>query len=230
MKKIYMFLLAVLFVGCVHVPKTGSVKEEISNIYYSSVSIVTEKNDAYGSGTIIKNNKDDYIVVISAAHVVRGMEKKWQKDFEEGKATKRLEFFISVAYDDNLKKVEVLKIDDDKDLALFIGAEKESKSGPYVEVSNTPPNIGDNIWAIGAPMGDQRTVTNGIVSNFENSNKKRSLYRISAPVFFGNSGGGLFSNKMELIGVINSIQSIGGFIFVPGGSFAVSLKEIRQFL
>lgn len=231
MKKIYMFLLVVSLIGCVHSQQTGgSIREEISNIYYSSVSIVTDKNDAYGSGTIIRNNKDDYIIVISAAHVFRGFEKKWQKKIEEGTAVGDPEFFISVAYNSKLKKVEMFKIDDGKDLVLFRGIEKESNNGPYVKISMNAPNIGDPIWAIGAPMGDQKTVTNGIISNFDNTKSERSLYRITAPVFFGNSGGGVFSTKMELIGVVNSIQSIGGFIFVPGGSFAVSLKEIRNFL
>lgn len=231
MKKLSVLLLTlVLMANCAHTPRGGSVRQEIRNIYESSVSIAAKDGDVSGSGTIIRNNKDEQIVVVTAAHVVRGIEKRWKDMVEKKKATGEVEFFVKLAYVEKLKKVNVLKIDDKKDLALLIGVDKETKNGPFVVVSSNVPNIGDPIWVIGAPMGDERTVTNGIVSNFDNSTPGRRLYRVSAPIFFGNSGGGLFNSNMELIGVINSIQSLGGFIFIPGAGFAVSLEDVREFL
>lgn len=226
-----MFLFAVMFfANCAHVTKGGSVRPEIMNIYNSSVSITTKDGDVTGSGTIIRNVKDEPIVVITAAHVVRGIERRWKTQLEENKVTGEVEFFISLAYLDTNKKVSVLKIDEKKDLALLVGVEKEKANGPSVPISMNSPNIGDPVWVIGAPMGDERTVTNGIISNFDVSNPGRRLYRVTAPIFFGNSGGGVFNSSMELIGVANSIQLVGGIIVVPGSGFAVSLEDIREFL
>lgn len=56
---------------------------------------------------------------------------------------------------------------------------------------------GDEIIAIGSPMGQLNTVSKGIISNADNS----YAMRITAPISPGSSGGALFNEKGKVIGV-----------------------------
>jgi len=214
------FLL--MFAGCSRLPAAGgSVKPEIQTAYFASVAVVDENGSASGAGTIILNRKGYQLAVLTAAHVIKGMQKRGIK-----------KIYVMPAYSRTKTLVKVHKIDYKSDLALLLGYPKEKRDGPYVQLASSAPNIGDTIWAIGSPMGTKWTVGKGILSNFEML-KGKTYYRITADMFFGNSGGGLFNEKNELIGVVNSIQVITvGFaiIIVPGANYAVSLKTVKKFL
>ena len=53
-------------------------------------------------------------------------------------------------------------------------------------------------------MGDEVKLTNGIISAKSGFQGDITTYQISAPVQPGNSGGPLFDNKGNLIGIINA--------------------------
>ncbi|SEN84323.1 stalk domain-containing protein [Paenibacillus sp. OV219] len=61
---------------------------------------------------------------------------------------------------------------------------------------------GDHVVAIGSPLGLQNTVSDGVISNiiFDSA----QLYQISAPIDHGSSGGGLFNDYGQLIGITSS--------------------------
>lgn len=222
-KKSIVLLLSLLLISCAGVGyRKGalSINPAIQRAYIASVSITTEESKTYGSGTIIRNRAGEQLIVVTVAHVIRSMQKRKQK------------VHVLTTYSKIPKKMMVWKISDDRDLALLISYSKEVSDGPYVELAGSAPSIGDQVWAIGGPLGKRLTVTKGIVSNFEKG-KKKQLYRFTAEIFFGNSGGGLFNERNELVGVVHGMQYIIiGFntIFVPGAGFAVSLKDIKSFL
>ena len=69
--------------------------------------------------------------------------------------------------------------------------------------------VGEGVIAIGNPLGELGgTVTNGIVSalarEVEIDGQSMTLLQTNAAVNPGNSGGGLFNMKGELIGVVNA--------------------------
>lgn len=73
--------------------------------------------------------------------------------------------------------------------------------------------VGERVYAIGNPNGDGITVTEGILSaknrslDVQSSNvtiRLSNMLLITAPINAGNSGGGLFNAKGELIGIVNS--------------------------
>jgi S1-C subfamily serine protease len=81
-------------------------------------------------------------------------------------------------------------------------------------------------------VGECFTVTDGQISNYEKDDKIL-YYRFTAPSFFGNSGGGLFNDNGELIGVVDALSTYnlrGSTTVVPGGYFAVSLQTINKFM
>lgn len=221
MKKLLCLLvLSLSLSGCSNLrpfTSNATVNDRIVNIYYASTSIANETGKVFGAGTIIKNQAGKKIVVLTAAHVVVAMLER------------NMPLRITTAYSFNLKQVALIKIDVAKDLALLEGIENERFDGPFVKISNTTPRIGDNVDVIGAPMGEERTFTNGVVSNTQTTPEK-TVYRVSAPVFFGNSGGGLFNKDGELIGVAHAIAMIGGFIVVPGAAYFISLETIKKFI
>jgi len=220
LNKIGLCLLMCMTLSCATVQKEGSVKPEIHNIYQSSVTVTDDGGRTVGSGTIIHNGINQYMFVLTAAHVVEAL-------LEKDKVP-----CVTTAFDSKIYAMKVYKIDAQRDLAILSSINKMERVGPSTRVSLYGPNIGDDVWVIGAPLGDERTVTNGIISNFKVMDGKK-LYRTTAPTFYGNSGGGMFNRDGNLIGVAHGILRVQmGFSIthVPGGYFFVGLESIREFM
>ena len=154
-----------------------------------------------GSGFIV----DSSGIILTNAHVV--------KDANEVtvKLTDRREFRAKVLGSDAKTDVAVLKIDA-KDLPVVkLGSAKDLRPGEWV-------------LAIGSPFGFENTVTAGVVSA-----KGRSLpdgggvsfIQSDVAVNPGNSGGPLFNDRGEVVGINSQIYSrSGGY---QGVSFAIPI-------
>lgn len=100
-----------------------------------------------------------------------------------------------------------------------------------------PPVVGEHLYVVGYPVqlgsGDQDlTVTDGIVAGPQNS---AGDHRITAPVYFGNSGGGVWSDDGELLGIAVNIYAayIDGYdraMPYPAQSFMVPTTDIEGWL
>lgn len=81
---------------------------------------------------------------------------------------------------------------------------------PYT-VSPKSSDVGTSVFVLGYPlrasMGDEIKLTNGIISSKSGFQGDVSSYQITAPIQPGNSGGPLFDNKGNVIGVINAKHS-----------------------
>ena len=255
MKWLKKFVYAVMFLMTIACTDCGSIGQmvhgiDISNLqvkrimiepYLSSVEIIDGTGNTIGSGTIIKNEIGKPITVITAYHVIDEMK----------------EIYIGLSYDSNRRKMHIANTSPSLDLAIIVSDTNEKKEGPYVNIGNQRPKIGDQIWAIGNPMGEARVVTEGVIGQdkmkIEIMKDKypvlRNLYRITAPIFSGNSGGGLFNDKGELIGVVVEMGMAAGRIIIiddnnqpktvtnmfcsfpePGAFFAVSLEDVQEFI
>jgi S1-C subfamily serine protease len=99
---------------------------------------------------------------------------------------------------------------------------------PYTINSNVS-NVGESIFVLGYPlratMGDEVKLTNGIVSSKTGFQGDVTSYQISAPVQPGNSGGPLFNNKGQLIGIINA-KHIGA----ENASYAVKSSYLTNLI
>ncbi|MDE5784310.1 MAG: serine protease [Prevotella sp.] len=78
---------------------------------------------------------------------------------------------------------------------------------PY-RVKTTTSNVGENVFVLGYPlittMGNEIKLTTGVISSKTGFMGDVSLYQISAPIQPGNSGGPLFDNQGNLIGIVNA--------------------------
>ena len=87
---------------------------------------------------------------------------------------------------------------------------------PY-SVKTTVSEVGEDIFVLGYPltstMGDEIKLTTGVISSKTGFQGDVSLYQISAPIQPGNSGGPLFDNKGNLVGIVNAkhkgVENVG---------------------
>lgn len=84
---------------------------------------------------------------------------------------------------------------------------------------NTNCNTGDEVYAIGAPLGLSESVSKGIISNCDRTIKGVKFIQTDAAVNAGNSGGPLINKKGEVVGLLTFKIAAEG---VEGLNFALS--------
>jgi serine protease Do len=84
---------------------------------------------------------------------------------------------------------------------------------------------GDTVFAIGNPLGLERTVSRGIVSKKNRAEQGLVYIQTTTQINPGNSGGPLFNDRGEVIGVTNM-----GYLFAEGLNFAIPVRYVIDFL
>ena len=104
----------------------------------------------------------------------------------------------------------IIATDKYNDLALLQISDNSFKgfgSIPY-NVKTSVSDVGEDVFVLGYPltstMGDEIKLTTGVISSKTGFQGDVSLYQISAPIQPGNSGGPLFDNKGNIIGIVNA--------------------------
>lgn len=104
----------------------------------------------------------------------------------------------------------VVASDREHDLAIIKIVDKKFEGFediPYC-IGKSVPEVGDDVFVLGYPMtntmGKDIKLTNGIISASSGFKGDQSMYQITAAVQPGNSGGPLFDNNGNVIGIINA--------------------------
>ncbi len=84
---------------------------------------------------------------------------------------------------------------------------------------------GDAVFAIGNPLGLERSVSQGIVGKRNRADEGQVLIQTTTQINPGNSGGPLFNARGEVIGVTN-MKISGG----EGLGFAIPVRYVMDFL
>ena len=129
----------------------------------------------------------------------------------------------------NLDNVKIIATGGNLDLALLkIESDKRPLSFPYVKLGSSPNlNQGERVFAIGSPLGLERSVSEGIVSLRNRIISDRLHIQTTAAISPGNSGGPLFNYKGEVIGVNNMKVVTQG---AEGLGFAIPVDSLKTFL
>jgi hypothetical protein len=116
---------------------------------------------------------------------------------------------------------EVVYTDDELDLAVI---HVESAVFPKALIDlNSKPSVGESVFAIGAPLGLEHSISQGIISSIRSSQHGTTLIQFTAPISPGNSGGGLFDDRARLLG-ITTFKLKGG----ENLNFAIDVKPIND--
>ncbi len=83
---------------------------------------------------------------------------------------------------------------------------------------------GDEVLTVGAPLGLEASVTNGVISGLRTNQGRREI-QITAPISPGNSGGALVNRQGELIGLPTSTMRSGQNL-----NFAIPVSYARLLL
>jgi S1-C subfamily serine protease len=127
------------------------------------------------------------------------------------------------------------QVDTVRDLALF----QEVFAGSIPHAVTVPPiyrgaypRIGSETIVVGHPAGQLFNVSTGIISRigFEDSRTRVQYLFSTAPIWYGNSGGPIFNNYGEVIGVTVSIRREQPYLgqFISYSEIAEFLEEVRE--
>lgn len=110
---------------------------------------------------------------------------------------------------------EIIEYNEDKDFIIFrLGNQNNI---PFLNISNVVPVIGESVFAVGNPKGLSQTLSTGIISGFRNEN---NLLQTTTAITYGSSGGPLFNENGEVIGVTTSGVGEANL------NFALNIKSI----
>jgi S1-C subfamily serine protease len=145
----------------------------------------------FGAGTLLQAGADGYLFA-TARHVVDGIG--WRSD--------RADNGVLVAMaSGSWGEGQIIARHKTLDLAL-LWVKRDAGHGEFVLPVAAAPEVVDGtaVFVIGHPEGLRFTLSTGIISRTEGD-----ILQMSAPVSPGNSGGPVFDDKGELIGVVTSM-------------------------
>jgi serine protease Do len=169
---------------------------------------------AGGSGVII--NEQGY--AITNAHVIQGETAiRCTVWFPQPDGTLKREV---------IRDVEIVAVNNHLDLALLRIPHPESGTFRFAPLEREESiETGQPVFAIGNPMGLERTLSSGVVSTTQRSFDGLTFIQTDTAVNPGNSGGPLFNMRGEVIGIINM-----GMLFLEGLNFAIPTRYVKDFI
>jgi serine protease Do len=122
--------------------------------------------------------------------------------------------------------VKIVALNPFLDLALLqVPVQKDLKFRTVFLAQNNDQREGDQVFAIGSPLGLERSVSQGIVSTRNRNFNGLTFIQTTAQINPGNSGGPLFNLKGEVVGVTNMKLILG-----EGLGFAIPVAYLKHFL
>jgi serine protease Do len=193
--------------------KEMSVEENVKRVAEAVVQIQTASG--LGSGFVINSMGH----VVTNQHVIAG-----EQEIRVVMYRQRPGGLEKVTFE----KVKIVAMNGFLDLALLQIDDETVAELPTVVVEDDEGLVqGERVFAIGSPLGLERTVSQGIVSVRARENQGRWYIQTTTQINPGNSGGPLFNLRGEVVGVTNmKVAGVG----VEGVGFAIPAGLMKQFL
>jgi putative serine protease PepD len=193
----------------------GSVEQVAAKVVPSVVKLETVmgRQSEEGSGIIISADG----LILTNNHVIAGAppgSSEGPKDAGPGGTQTKVTFANGVT-----ATFKILGADPSSDIAV-VKADGASGLTPITVGSSSGLRVGQDVVAIGSPLGLEGTVTTGIVSALnrpvaaggdpQNQNTVLDAIQTDAAINPGNSGGALVDMNGQLVGVNSAIATLGG--------------------
>jgi len=190
---------------------TRSVRDLVNQLGEAVVQVRTP--GGLGSGFMI--NEDGFL--ITNFHVIEGETQITVEVYHEaGGELERKSY----------KQVRIIAINKFGDIALLKIDEHAAPKFKYVLLGSADAlSVGDGVFAIGSPLGLERTVTEGILSTKTRQMAGELFLQTTAQINPGNSGGPLFNLRGEVVGITNMKITFG-----EGLGFAIPVESVKYFL
>ncbi|MFH0888317.1 MAG: trypsin-like peptidase domain-containing protein [Planctomycetota bacterium] len=135
--------------------------------------------------------------------------------------SKAVSIKVKISKDKQLDVEGLLYCDDQNDLVILKVNGNGLPTVPLGDSDSLKP--GEKVYAIGSPSGLENTISDGIVSGIRTVGKNKKVIQITAPISSGNSGGPVFNEQGEVIGVST-------FIILGSGNlnFAMPINLIKD--
>jgi hypothetical protein len=208
-----------------------------SHMGSSTVALVftTEDGDVlpFCSGVWISD-----VEILTAGHCAAAIAEKTQGGGIEGLDIDPVDVPVHYIVQDEVTSVgkeptaihlsKVVSYDKDHDLALLKALGKTIPSHDHTNVVSEMPALGEHVYIVGHPKGMYWSFVEGVISQYHDKlprdHGEGPYVQISAPVWFGNSGGGAFDSRGDLVGIASFITR------APNTSFFVHPDAINKFL
>ncbi|MDR3459151.1 MAG: S1C family serine protease [Verrucomicrobiae bacterium] len=165
--------------------------------------VVIKSGATSSSGFLVSH--DGYL--LTAAHCVSGLTEVMVK-LKSG-----IELTAKVVRTDDAQDVALLKLPGDGYPGLTMDL-------------NSPAPVGDEIYVIGEPKGEEFSVTKGVVSGYrEREGDQTKFIQTDAAINFGNSGGPMLIASGKVIGIVDG-KKIG--FGVEGLGYGVPLDVVGR--
>jgi serine protease Do len=187
-----------------------SVRELVIQIGEAVVQVRTP--GGLGSGFFL--NEDGYL--ITNFHVIEGETQIGVEVYHQrgGQLERKV-----------YKQVRIVAMNKFHDLTLLKVEDKDAPKFASVQLGESDAlAVGERVFAIGSPLGFERTVTEGIVSTTTRQVQGELYIQTTAQINPGNSGGPLFNLRGEAVGVTNMKM------FGEGLGFAIPIDKVKDFL
>ncbi len=187
-------------------------KEQAKRIGPAVIKVSTPSG--LGSGVII--NPDGY--AITNAHVI------------QGETTLRCTVWLpqrdGTLQRKTIEDIEIMAVNNHLDLALLKLDQVNNVPYPFAPIEeNERLEIGQTVFAIGNPLGLERTMSQGVVSTKQRSFGGITYVQTDAAINPGNSGGPLFNTAGEVVGITN-MGILGGEAL----GFAIPARYVKDFI
>jgi S1-C subfamily serine protease len=160
-----------------------------------------------GAGIIIDTQGD----ILTALHVVEGAKR------------------IDVAFYDGTTSTASIKVSDPADdIAVLTSVHLPRVVQPAV--LGNPPQVGDEVFAVGNPLGLDGSISAGVVSGLDRTFKLADGRTLSGMIQFdaavdpGSSGGPLLNKEGQVIGIVTGLANPAGIDEFAGIGFAVPIS------
>ena len=135
-----------------------------------------------------------------------------------------LEHMVARTHDGNVHPIlGYYSYDVGNDIAII---QVEGSGFSYTTFTEIPIKVADYVYAIGSSAGDPNTFTSGVVSRFADEihfgiYTVTDMIQFTAPIYGGNSGGPLFNQFGQVIGIVSA-----GSVERASVGFAVRIDRV----